>query len=43
VTNQARSWGGYCRLRSKDKPAREDPPIQFGTISSANMLPSLIR
>ncbi|HEX4497426.1 MAG TPA: hypothetical protein VIE43_17265 [Thermoanaerobaculia bacterium] len=42
VTNQARSWGGYCRLRYKDKPAREDPPIQFGTVNSANMLPSLI-
>jgi len=42
VTNLARSWGGYCRLRYKDKPAREDAPIQFGSISSANMLPSLI-
>lgn len=42
VTNLARSWGGYSRLRYRDKPAREDKPIQVGTISSANMLPSLI-
>jgi hypothetical protein len=42
VTNMERSWGGYCRLRYKDKPAREDTPIAIGTISSANMIPSMI-
>jgi hypothetical protein len=42
VTNQARSWGGYSRLRYRDKPARQDKAIAIGTISSANMLPSTI-
>jgi hypothetical protein len=42
VTNIERSWGGYSRLRYRDKPAREDTPIAVGTISSANMLPSTI-
>jgi len=42
VSPQARPWGGYCRLRYRDKPAREDTPIALGTISNANMIPSLI-
>jgi hypothetical protein len=42
VTCDARPLGGYCRLRFRDKAAREDTPIAIGTISNANMLPSLI-
>jgi hypothetical protein len=42
VTNQARPFGGYCRLRYSDKPERDDPPIAIGTISNVNMLVSLI-
>ncbi len=42
VTNQPRAWGGYCRLRYRDKPECTDTPIAIGTISPANMLPSLI-
>jgi hypothetical protein len=42
VSPQARPWGGYCRLRYRDKPARDDTPIALGTISNVNMLPSLI-
>jgi hypothetical protein len=36
VTNQARPFGGYCRLRYSDKPERDDPPIAIGTISNVN-------
>ena len=42
VSPQARPYGGYCRLRYRDRPAREDTPIALGTISNANMIPSLI-
>lgn len=42
VSPQARPYGGYCRLRYRDKPAREDIPIALGTISNVNMIPSLI-
>jgi len=42
VSPQARPYGGYCRLRYLDKPAREDPPIALGTIGNANMIPSLV-
>jgi hypothetical protein len=42
VTPQARPYGGYCRLRYLDKPAREDTPIALGTISNVNMIPSLV-
>jgi hypothetical protein len=42
VTPQERPFGGYCRLRYRDKPAREDTPIALGTISNVNMIPSLV-
>jgi hypothetical protein len=42
VSPQPRPYGGYCRLRHRDRPERDDPPIALGTISNANMLPSLI-
>lgn len=42
VTLDTQPWAGYCRLRYRDKPAREDKAIALGTISNANMLPSTI-
>ena len=42
VPDEPRPLGGYCRLRYRNKPAREDPPIALGTISSTNMIPSLV-
>lgn len=42
VTPQARPYGGYCRLRYRDKPGRHDTPIALGTVGNVNMLPSTI-
>jgi hypothetical protein len=42
VPDADRPFGAYCRLRRRDKPAREDTPIALGTISSTNMIPSLV-
>jgi hypothetical protein len=42
VTDDPRPLGAYCRLRYRDKPNREDTPIAIGTVSTINMLPSLI-
>jgi hypothetical protein len=43
VTTDAEPYGGYCRLRfAKDAGCDNEQAICVGTMSTANMLPSLI-